>query len=142
MFRLSRIVGVAILSLLTLAAALGGPAGCLAQQARDTVGVESLQLACEGVVADARGGVPALPETERPQATASIDAFEAAIATGDRAVIASDAWPAWPSVRAVAEKGIAARLGSGAIGPNVAMSLVERLDRFGDLIGKTVALPP
>lgn len=116
--------------------------GCLGQQARDSVGVESLNLARDGLVDDARSGLVTLAESERAAAAIEIDAFEAAIATKDRTTLAGEALPRWPTVRQLATAGIEARLKAGTIGPNVAISLNERVTRFDALLTKVAAVPP
>lgn len=115
--------------------------GCFGNAARDNVGAPALVLAQEGVVGDARSGIATLPAADQPTASTELATFEAAIATKDRAVIAADALPRWTSVRAWAEAGIAARLAAGQIGPGVAASLRERLDRFGEVLTKVSASP-
>lgn len=142
MHGLSRIGSVVILAMFTLAVWLGGPVGCLGQQARDNVAVPTLSTAVDDVVADARSGVDNLAEAERAEATKSIDAFAAAIASSNRTTIAATAWPAWPLVRKSAEAGIAADVAAGTLGPDAAPSLIERLDRFEELLAKTVAFSP
>lgn len=108
--------------------------GCMGTRAREGVGAPALNLAHEGVVADARAGVPALPPEQQPAASSEIDAFASAIATKDREVIASEALPRWTLIRTLAETGIQRRLGAGEIGPGVAASLRERLVRFEEVL--------
>lgn len=130
-----------VLSLLAILS-IATNTGCLGQRARDTVGVESLNLARDGLVEDARSGLVTIAEADRPAVSMEIDAFDAAIATKDRATIAAEALPRWSSIRDLATAGIAARLEAGTIGPNVAISLNERITRFDALLTKVAAVPP
>jgi hypothetical protein len=126
-------LGVLMVALVALAA-VPTMQGCLGQKARDTAGVAAINLADDGVVSDARSGIPTLPPEQQAAATAEVDAFANAIASKDRAVIAQEALPRWTLVRSLAEAGITARTQSGAIGPGVAASLRERLVRFEEVL--------
>lgn len=138
-FSFKSALGALMVALVALAA-VPVMQGCLGQKARDTAGVAAINLADDGVVNDARSGVPTLPEEQRAAATAEIDAFSNAISTKDRAVIATDALPRWTLVRSLAEAGIAARQQAGEIGPGVAASLRERLVRFEEVLLKVGAV--
>ena len=126
----------ALLCLTLCLATVATVPGCFGNAARDNVAVPALVMASESVVADARGGVATLPAADQPSAAVAVDTFANALATKDRAVIAADAVPLWPTVRSAAESGIAARLARGEIGPGVAASLRERLDRFQEVLLK------
>lgn len=114
--------------------------GCAAQVARDQVGVPAVAAAIEGessVVADAFAGVMTLPEPEQANAAAKVKAFEAALQSRDIVVMRLDAKPRWNDVKGYATSGIDARVAKGEIGPGVAASLKERLERFGETLDAT-----
>ena len=116
--------------------------GCAGPAARDNVGLPALPLTEPGVADDIAIGIGTLPEPDRPVATAKLETFRSALASGDRSVVREEAWPRWAELRGYADAGIAARVESGEIGPGVAKSLTERLDRFGEVLAKTAGPDP
>lgn len=139
MYRSRVITTVALVAALLLGIQLQGCAGSIA---RDTVGVPALLLSDDGIRDDALRGIATLPEADRTVATARLEAFHAAIESKIREAIAEDALPRWADVRSYAQAGIASALADGSIGPGVAKSLTERLDRFGEVLGKTAGPDP
>ncbi len=137
-----RMTAIYLLAAFLAFAVPSGIAGCLGQQTRATVGVATLDLAREGLVEDARIGADTYEEPNRTEAHDAITAFEAAIATKERPVIAAEAYPRWPVVRSAIEAGVAARLEAGSIGPTGAGSLLERAARFDELIAKVSGPAP
>lgn len=112
--------------------------GCAGSAARQNIGVPAVVLASNGVAADAHAGVLALPSDQQAAAQADVDAWTAALATKNRDTIASEAWPRWPIVRTLAEKGIADQEAKHVIGPGVAASLMERMNQTESVLGKIV----
>lgn len=112
--------------------------GCAGTSARQYVGVPAVVLASGGVASDAHAGVLTLPSDQQAPAQADVDAWSAAVASKDRQTIATEAWPRWPVVRTLAEKGIADQEAKRVIGPGVAASLMERLNQTESVLGKIV----
>ncbi len=136
----TRIVAAAMLALagVILAVPVGQCAGCLGKQARERVALPAVVMATDGVEEDARRGAAELPPIPRAAAEAQIDAFVAPIEAKDRRRIAAESWPLWPSVKDLALDGIAARETAGEVGPGVAASLRERVDRYDEALTKLI----
>lgn len=116
--------------------------GCWFGQKARNGAVRQLQVADDGVRADADSGVGFLPAEMREQATQDIaDFFEAV--SGDRPSI-QGAVGQWAQIRSWAEVGIAGRESAQSIGPGVASSKRLRLSEFErtfyNIAG--VSLPP
>lgn len=133
----------AILTLLaTLSLLFVQPAGCAGQKVRESVGVPTLVQFDDQIIEEAYVGVDTLPEAERPNAAGKVTAFSTAMQAGDLLSLTTDAWPRWPDVKTLATAGIEHRRDSGQIGVGVAASKLERLEKFGKLLAKTVGAPP
>lgn len=113
--------------------------GCAGNKARDNVAVPALVLASTGLQGDVRMGITTLPTEQFADATTVSDSFFSALATKDRATIVSVCVPKWPSVKAWALSGIEMKKASGAIGPDVVLSLRERVKNFDELLTKTAS---
>lgn len=133
-------------AILTILAALSlllvQPAGCTGQKTRETVGVSTLVQFDEQIIEEAYVGVDLLPEAERPNSAGKVAAFSTAMQAGDIVSLTADAWPRWTEIKSLATAGIGHRRDSGQIGVGVAASKLERLEKFGKLLGKTVGAPP
>jgi hypothetical protein len=110
--------------------------GCAGAKARQNVGIPAAILAVDGIIQDATVGLDALPESQRAQAQADLLAFESAIKSNDLLTIQTQASTRWQTVKAMAISGIARREEIGTIGPNGAVLLRERVNRFGELLPK------
>lgn len=116
--------------------------GCAGNRARDGIGVPTVNTFADAIIAEAAGGIAAMPESEQSAATAELKAFEVASASSDRQVIATQAWSRWATVREFAEAGITAQEADGLIGSGVAASKRERLNQYEKVLKRTAGLPP
>lgn len=118
------------------------------QRARDAA-VNTVDLADDGVSKDVYRGIVELEAADPDNfdevgATAVADAFFEALNSEDRWTISTDAIPLWPQVSGYALDGFDQRIANGSLTSGTAASLVERINRFGILLGQVAdgAMPP
>lgn len=121
---------------------------CAGKTARGTAGVSSLVYVWDGsgdvdVEGDVRNGIATLPADQQTVAQAALAAFSAGMASKDRATMAAECLPRWPSLRLFAETGIQARVAGGGLSPAAGDSKRERLRQFDRLLTRvtTEAMP-
>lgn len=115
--------------------------GCAGQQAREKVGVPATMKAVESIVSDAALGIDTLPEEDRPNAQADIDAFAEAIRSGDLVTIQAEAYPRWPVVHSLIKAGIESRLDAKTLGPAGATIRLNRAASYGEVLESFVWSP-
>lgn len=105
--------------------------GCIGQHARQRVLDPAIDAADDGVEQDALIGVGTVEgELDRVQAQNTVDEFFRSLRDDDRREFALVYPVLWPDVRGYAELGIRRRVQLGEIGPTLADSWYERLNRF------------
>jgi hypothetical protein len=115
--------------------------GCAGQQAREEVGVPATMKAVESIVSDAALGIDTLPEEDRANAQADLDAFAEAIRSGDLVTIQADAYPRWPVVHSLIKAGIESRLDAKTLGPAGATIRLNRAASYGEVLESFVWSP-
>ena len=111
-------------------------AGCAANQARERVLMPAIDLATESVVRDIDRGLETLDEDAPAGVRDARDTLLAAVADDDRARIVADVLPRWPSLRAAALAGIAARENAGDIGAVLAEQRRLQVRTYGEALMK------
>lgn len=129
--------------LLCSAAVIASLSGCFAARARDHILMPAVQLASEGIFEDAQAGVEDavidedMTEAEAGAVMAEMAGLRFAIVEADRQAMA-DMIGTWEEMFPLVERGINAQLESGMIGPNGALSKLERLANYDESIRKVV----
>lgn len=117
--------------------------GCFAARARDHILMPAVQLASDGVFEDAQAGVEdvvmdgEMTEVDAAAFMAEMAGLRIAIELADRQAMA-DMIGTWEEMFPLVQRGINAQLSSGMIGPNGALSKLERLANYDESIRKVV----
>jgi len=108
-------------------------AGCVSGKFRDGVVVPAVAEDAPAVRQYAEWGVDALPEGQREAARVKVQAFFAAAATGDRAVMLVEACPLRREVMELCRAGILARIEGGEANPNARLLLWD-VEEYGRMV--------
>lgn len=118
-----------------------GLTGCgMGQRVRTHVEVPALVYILPAIQEDANFGITLAPEEDRDALLADLTAFTEAIRSKDRTRIASEAYPRWPLIRALAQGGIAAQVQNGTLSEDAARMGREHVDQCGGMLDQ-LALP-
>lgn len=128
-----------LLVVLVLAASVLPGCTRAGDRARENVLAPAIGLALPGLRSDVDWGLAQLGDAERASALAVADRFFGAAADPDRL---GEAEALWPAVRGWAITGIDAKLAAGAVGPNVAESLRERVRNVDRAMSRAGVPPP
>lgn len=87
-----------------------------------------------GIEADIRVGILGQQPSQQQASTAELRAFLDGLTSQSRGRLSTDCLPRWPLLSALAEQGIAQRLGRGELSEAAAAAKRERLRQFGALL--------
>jgi len=107
--------------------------GLFGKKARDEALLPALRASAIGLQSDADAGVAQLPPEGVADGASQVDAFFLALRSDP---VPEDILTLWLPVAGYCELGFVARVEAGSIGPGVAASLRERVERFSEGLAK------